>query len=113
VAALPVGGRTAPVVPETRPVAPGARPEDVDEVSREIAAPYNVYLWNDPVTLMDVVVRVLMKVFGYAAEKAEQLMMTAHLEGKVVVWTGDREQATSYCIQLGNHGLQATVGRSA
>lgn len=94
------------------PTLPATRREVHDEERRETDVPYVVFLWNDPVTLMDVVVRVLMKVFGYAKRKAESLMMTAHREGKVVVWTGDRERATSYCVQLGNHGLQATVGRS-
>lgn len=74
--------------------------------------PYDVLLWNDPVTLMDVVVRVLRKVFGYDADKAEQLMMTAHLEGKVAVWSGERERATRYCLELGANGLQSTVAKA-
>jgi ATP-dependent Clp protease adaptor protein ClpS len=112
VAWLRTRDRAAPTLPVTRPARPGACPEGGDEVRKELEPPYDVYLWNDPVTLMDMVVRVLMKVFGYAKQNAELLMMTAHRQGKVVVWTGDREQATSYCIQLGNHGLQATVGKS-
>lgn len=78
-----------------------------------IEEPYNVFLWNDPVTLMEVVVRVLKKVFGYDTGKAELLMLTAHNEGKVVVWTGERDRAVRYCLELGTNGLQSTVARSA
>lgn len=74
--------------------------------------PYAVFLWNDPVTLMDVVVRALRTVFGYDAATSEVLMLRAHQDGKTVVWSGDREQATRYCIRLGRHGLQATVAKA-
>lgn len=84
-----------------------------DAVEGSVAEPYNVFLWNDPVTLMDVVVRVLKKVFGYGSEKAELLMLTAHTEGKVVVWTGERDRAVRYCLELGTNGLQSTVARVA
>lgn len=74
--------------------------------------PYDVILWNDPVTLMHVVVRALEKVFGYPAEVARRLMMAAHLDGKAVVWTGGRDEAVRHCLELGAHGLQATVRRA-
>jgi ATP-dependent Clp protease adaptor protein ClpS len=83
------------------------------DVERSLAVPYNVVLWNDPVTLMEVVVRVLKKVFGYDSDKAELLMLTAHHEGKVVVWTGERDRAVRYSVELGANGLQSTVARSA
>ena len=83
------------------------------DLERSIAAPYDVYLWNDPVTLMKVVVRVLKKVFGYGSDKAELLMLTAHQEGKVVVWTGERDRAVRYCIERGANGLQSTIARAA
>lgn len=91
---------------------PVVEPDRGDSTERAEQVPYHVFLWNDPVTLMDVVVRVLKKVFGYSAEKAELLMMTAHREGKVVVWTGARDRARQYCLELGSHGLQATVARA-
>ena len=94
------------------PTEPRTVPGEHDDVATSIDEPYNVFLWNDPVTLMDVVVRVLRKVFGYSAEKAELLMTTAHREGKVVVWSGEREQAIRYCLELGTNGLQSTVARA-
>lgn len=75
-------------------------------------APYDVVLWNDPVTLMEVVVRALKRVFGYPTEVAHQLMMAAHVDGRAVVWTGGRDDAVRHCLELGAHGLQATVGRA-
>lgn len=82
-----------------------------DDVGLDV--PYNVFLWNDPVTLMEVVVRVLKKVFGYDTEKAELLMLTAHNDGKVVVWTGERDRAVRHCLELGAFGLQSTVARAS
>lgn len=99
-----------PGVTEAQPDVTERREGDVDT---SISAPYNVILWNDPVTLMELVVRVLKKVFGYGTEKAEALMLTAHHEGKVVVWTGERDRAVRYCLELGANGLQSTVARAA
>ncbi len=82
------------------------------DVEGSIDVPYNVFLWNDPATLMDVVVRVLKKVFGFGSEKAEALMLRAHNEGKAVVWTGERDRAVRYCLELGTNGLQSTVARA-
>lgn len=87
--------------------------QDVREEERSAPdAPYDVILWNDPVTLMDMVVRALEKVFGYPAEVAQRLMMAAHRDGKAVVWTGGRDEAVRHCLELGAHGLQATVRRA-
>ena len=94
-----------PTVAEMVGVAPAPVVDPVDALDR----PYVVLLWNDPVTLMVVVVRVLTKVFGYPAHEAERLMLVAHREGKAPVWTGPREEAVRYCVALGTHGLQATV----
>lgn len=84
------------------------RPDVADHTSRE--QPWNVFLWNDPVSLMGFVKRTLQKVFGYSQEKASQLMLEAHTRDKTVVWSGEREQAEQYALELHGHGLQATVG---
>jgi ATP-dependent Clp protease adaptor protein ClpS len=94
-------------------VDPAVIRREAGEVEGSIDSPYNVFLWNDPVTLMEIVVRVLKKVFGYDTAKAEQLMMVAHNEGKVVVWAGERDRAVRYCLELGTNGLQSTVARAA
>ena len=85
---------------------------DIDD-DTEIDVPYHVFLWNDPVTPMQVVTRVLQKIFGYDLDTADLLMITAHLQGKAVVWTGEYEKAKSYCVQLLGSGLQSTIGRDS
>jgi ATP-dependent Clp protease adaptor protein ClpS len=109
-----LAGAAAPTtVPVADPdVAVGTMPDTTERPSRASDVPYAVFLWNDPVTLMDVVVRVLSKVFGYDGPTAEALMLRAHRDGKAVVWSGDRDQATRYCIRLGRYGLQSTVARA-
>jgi ATP-dependent Clp protease adaptor protein ClpS len=104
-----VVSRSLCAVPGVTESTPEVATRREEEVKAPIAEPYNVFLWNDPVTLMEIVVRVLQKVFGYDAEKAERLMLVAHREGKVVVWTGERDRAVRYCLELGTNGLQSTV----
>ena len=116
-ALLPMGAVTAPAAAVTAPVvepraAPGTGSGIDDQDTHEPDVPYDVFLWNDPVTLMDMVVRVLSKVFGYDGATAQALMLRAHREGKAVVWSGERERATSYCMRLGRYGLQSTVAKS-
>lgn len=93
-------------------VATEAAAGEADEPSSARDVPYDVVLWNDPVTLMQVVVRVLSKVFGYDGATSEALMLRAHRDGKAVVWSGSRTEATRYCIRLGRHGLQSTVAKA-
>jgi ATP-dependent Clp protease adaptor protein ClpS len=77
--------------------------------SQAVAVPWEVILWNDPVSLISLVVRVLKKVFHYDQAKAERLTMQVHNEGKSVVWTGDKEQAAAYCVALHGYALNATI----
>ncbi|MHB8826318.1 MAG: ATP-dependent Clp protease adapter ClpS [Acidimicrobiales bacterium] len=71
--------------------------------------PWNVVVWNDPVTPMSVVVVIFRKIFGYSNNKCTQLMMAVHHEGRAIVWSGARERAESYCVKLQVAGLQATI----
>ncbi len=75
----------------------------------EVERPWIVIVWNDPVNLMTYVTYVFQKLFGYAREKAEQLMYQVHFEGKAVVSTGTREKAESDVARLHAHGLWATM----
>jgi ATP-dependent Clp protease adaptor protein ClpS len=80
----------------------------LEEDTTENDKPYNLFLWNDPITPMIVVTKILKKLFGFSKAKAEQLMLVAH-----EVFTGPKEQAERYCIQLHAAGLQATVGKDS
>jgi ATP-dependent Clp protease adaptor protein ClpS len=71
--------------------------------------PWNVAVWDDPVTPMSVVVVIFRKIFGYPNNKATQLMLTVHHEGRAIVWSGQLERAQSYCVKLQVAGLLATI----
>jgi ATP-dependent Clp protease adaptor protein ClpS len=71
--------------------------------------PWNVVVWDDPVTPMKVVVVIFKKIFGYPDNKCTQLMLTVHHEGRAVVWSGSSERAQGYCVKLQVAGLQATI----
>jgi ATP-dependent Clp protease adaptor protein ClpS len=71
--------------------------------------PWNVIVWNDPVTPMTVVVVIFRKIFGYSNNKCTQLMLAVHNEGRALVWSGNRERAESYCVKLQVAGLQSTI----
>lgn len=75
--------------------------------------PWNVVVWNDPVTPMTVVVAVFRRIFGYSNNKCTQLMLSVHHEGRAIVWSGHRERAESYCVKLQVAGLQSTVEQDA
>ena len=74
-------------------------------------APWITIVWDDPVNLMSYVTYVLMELFGYNKEKAHELMMQVHTQGKAVVSSGTREEMERGVQQLHEHGLWATLQR--
>ncbi|OAN40853.1 ATP-dependent Clp protease adapter ClpS [Microbacterium sp. H83] len=96
---------------------PLATPDlDVDE-SLDLSAaplePWEVVVWNDPVNLMSYVVRVFRTYFGYSVERATQLMLAVHHEGRAVVATGPRETMEVHAQAMHDYGLWATVRKVA
>jgi ATP-dependent Clp protease adaptor protein ClpS len=86
------------------------------EVERPLGAgepehdrPWIVIVWNDPINLMSYVTFVFQKLFGYSREKATQLMLQVHNEGRAVVSSGARERAEHDVARLHAHGLWATM----
>jgi ATP-dependent Clp protease adaptor protein ClpS len=77
----------------------------------EEARDWLVVVWDDPVNLMSYVTLVLRRVFGYPRERAEELMLRVHNEGRAVVAEEPREQAELHVAQLHGYGLQATLER--
>src|SRR2546422_11501255 len=75
----------------------------------ELNLPWIVIVWNDPINLMSYVTLVFQKLFGYSREKATQLMLQVHHEGKAVVSSGTREKAEYDVARLHAHGLWATM----
>jgi len=93
------------------PLAPA--PTEVDQPVEDITAiedtPWVVLVWNDPINLMSYVSFVLQKLFGYAKEKADRLMLQVHTEGRAVVANGPREACELHVFRLHEHGLWATM----
>ncbi len=67
--------------------------QPVEETRTRRMPPYNVILENDDDHSMEFVIEVLCKVLGCPVERAIQLMLTAHVSGRAVIWTGSREVA--------------------
>ena len=84
----------------------------LDRTDITIDTPWEVILWDDPVSLISLVIRVIKKVFNYDTAKAERLTMQVHNEGRSVVWSGDKETASAYCVALHSYALGATIQRS-
>jgi ATP-dependent Clp protease adaptor protein ClpS len=71
--------------------------------------PWVTIVWDDPVNLMTYVTYVFQKVFGYTREKATELMLAVHHEGRAAVSAGTREQMEMDVSKLHEHGLWATL----
>jgi ATP-dependent Clp protease adaptor protein ClpS len=82
-------------------------PDLLDEV--DLDKPWVVLVWNDPINLMSYVSFVFQKLFGYSKEKANELMLQVHHEGKAVVSSGTRSEAERDVFRLHEHGLWATM----
>ncbi len=94
-----------PTEAPTKRDAPAGR----DSARRDM--PWNVVVWNDPITLMSYVVLVFRRLFGYDETTATKLMMQVHQEGKAIVASQPREQAEVSVTRLHAFGLQATLAR--
>jgi ATP-dependent Clp protease adaptor protein ClpS len=79
---------------------------DTDEL---VDRPWVTIVWNDPVNLMSYVTHVLMELFGYSRDKATQLMLQVHHEGRAVVSNGSREQMEADVARCHAKGLWATL----
>ncbi|HTW08202.1 MAG TPA: ATP-dependent Clp protease adapter ClpS [Acidimicrobiales bacterium] len=75
----------------------------------DLARPWKVLVWNDPINLMSYVTFVFQKLFGYSKQKAHRLMMDVHTKGRAVVSSGPREKAELDVFRLHEHGLWATM----
>lgn len=83
--------------------------EPTSDTDSDVDRPWVVLVWNDPINLMSYVTHVLQKLFGYSLEKATQLMLEVHHDGKSVVSQGPREKAEFDVSRLHEYGLWATM----
>lgn len=85
--------------------------EDLISPNFFIDRPWITIVWDDPVNLMTYVTYVLMTLFGYSKERAYELMLQVHNEGKAVVSSGRREEMERDVQRLHEKGLWATLQR--
>ena len=72
--------------------------EEESQVAIQLNKPWKVIVLNDPVNLMNYVVLVFRKVFGYDKNKATKHVMEVHELGKSVLWIGERARRKVTCI---------------
>ena len=88
-------------------------PQEVREpdlgMAEQVATPWVVLVWNDPVNLMSYVTFVFQKLFGYSLEEATDLMLDVHEKGRAVVASCGREEAEMHVFRLHEHSLWATM----
>ena len=80
-------------------------------INEMLDRPWITIVWDDPVNLMTYVTYVLIKLFGFSKERAHELMMQVHTEGRAVVSRGTREAMELDVQRLHEHGLWATLQR--
>lgn len=73
--------------------------------------PWVTIVWDDPVNLMSYVTYVFMSLFNYSNERATELMLLVHNEGRAVVSSGRREEMERDVAKLHEFGLWATLAR--
>jgi ATP-dependent Clp protease adaptor protein ClpS len=73
--------------------------------------PWVTIVWDDPVNLMSYVTYVFMSLFGYSKERAHELMLQVHNEGRAAVSSGTREEMERDVQRLHESGLWATLQR--
>ena len=78
---------------------------------QQLDTPWVTIVWNDPVNLMTYVSYVFRSYFGFARERAEELMMQVHENGRAVVASGAREEMERHVEAMHDFGLWATVGK--
>ena len=88
-------------------------PAEVDqpetEVAEKVERPWITLVWNDPVNLMTYVTYVFQEYFGYSREKATELMLQVHHDGRSVVSNGSREEMERDVVAMHGYGLWATM----
>lgn len=85
--------------------------EPDEDLVVELEDPWVTIVWNDPVNLMSYVAYVFRNYFGYTDEKAHELMLAVHQDGKAVVSSGSREQMERHVQAMHEYGLWATLER--
>ena len=79
----------------------------------DLASPWHVVIYNDPVNLMSYVSMVIQRIFGYPEGKARLMMLDVHQKGSCIVWTGEKERAEHYVQQIQSHQLLCQMRKAS
>lgn len=93
------------------PIAPLDAPAEATQAAGEVKPdrPWVTIVWDDPINLMTYVTYVFMTYFKYPRERAEQLMLMVHEEGRAAVSSGTREEMEVDAAAMHSFGLWATI----
>ena len=103
------GTMPTPAEPYTLPTPDIGTKERTDT---DHAPTFNVICWNDPVSLMEYVTHVFMKIFGWEKTKARKHMLEVRELGKSVLVREGAEKAEFYVHELQKYKLHATMERA-
>lgn len=78
---------------ETLPDAPGVMHEGDERTQTRLLPLYRILMWDDDVTTMEFVIRMLVRVIGVEYSEAEELMFEVHFTGFAHVATMPLERA--------------------
>ena len=91
----------------------GTATVELTDEHTDLAKAWVTLVWDDPVNLMSYVTFVFTSYFKHPKEKAEQLMLQVHNEGKAAVSIGSREEMERDVAAMHGYGLWATVDRAS
>lgn len=97
--------------PEAPGTSPGAGTALAEEPVQQLPGTWTTVVWNDPVNLMSYVSYVFRSYFGFPRERAEELMLRVHNEGRATVSSGSREKMETDVSAMHRYGLWATLQR--
>lgn len=80
--------------------------EDVTSDALKPPSMYKIVLMNDDYTPMEFVIEVLQKFFSYDIERATQLMLEVHYEGKAVCGVFTAEIAETKVMQINRYAKE-------
>ena len=90
---------------------PESQLEELTDPLFFVDRPWVTIVWDDPVNLMSYVTYVFISLFNYSKERATELMLLVHNEGRAVVASGRREEMERDVARLHEYGLWATLAR--
>ncbi len=103
--------QTPPEEPDVPSSDPGTGTALAERPVEQRPGVWTTVVWNDPVNLMSYVSYVFRSYFRVSRERADQLMMQVHSDGRAVVSSGSREKMETDVTAMHQFGLWATVQR--